>query len=420
MGVTIHPGTLRGQVQAIPSSKAACAHWIAAALSDRQTSLAMSSPLPGLSSVPRCLRKLGAGMEWMDASWKVHPTQARVPGPVHLYCGDCGHALRFLLPVVAALGTSAIIEADGWLSRRFAGGYLQQLREHGVMVYGNAPPLSLRGCLQGGIFTLPGNTHPDLVSGLLMALPLTGARSEVRFSSTLERREDVELTVSILRKYDIEINALPDGYEIPGSQRYQSGGDMWIEGDWAIASNYLAANAMGSQIRISGLLQDSAQGDRRSVELLGRLYAGGRGGLLVDAMDVPDLFPILAVAATQAPNTLTFTNMSWLRRQEGEMVYSLRECLSTLGAHVEEMPDGLTVHGGRPLLGGELSVKGDGRVAMAMAMAALVADAPVTIRNIDAAAAAYPGFIADLVALGAQVEGAQWTLRKDAPQPVMG
>ena len=149
----------------------------------------------------------------------------------------------------------------------------------------------------------------------------------------------------------------------------------------------------------------SAQGDRAVMRVLEEMRApdGGLRGVRVDAADIPDLVPILSVAATQAQGDTVFFNAGRLRIKECDRLAAMRENLNRLGACVEETADGLIVHGGRKLRGGEADGHNDHRIVMSMAVAATVAEEPVTIRGAEAVAKSYPAFWEDYKSLGGVV-----------------
>ncbi len=282
-------------------------------------------------------------------------------------CGESGSTLRFMRPVAAALGKRPRYVLSGRLAKR---------------------PGILYETLAPGLHELPGDVSSQFATGLLFALPLLQGDSEIRFTSPLESRGYVDLTLSVLASCGLEIHETATGFHIPGGQRYSSPSSMTPERDWSGASFWLAMNALGSKIEVRGLANDSAQPDRRVVDLLAQI--GGEK----DMSQCPDIFPPLAVVAGAQGTDTRFTGVRRLRLKESDRIASVAEMLGRLGVVTDEETDVFTVHGkGVPYPGGvELRTFGDHRIAMSAAVAATVAAGPLSIDNPDCAAKSYPGF----------------------------
>ncbi len=116
-----------------------------------------------------------------------------------------------------------------------------------------------------------------------------------------------------------------------------------------------------------------------------------------------DEFPALFVAAAAATGKTTFTDIGELRVKESDRIAAMADGMRKLGIQVDETPDGAVVHGGR-FTGGEVESFHDHRVAMALAMAATIADDEVLIRGVDNVDTSFPGFSKTLMGAGARIE----------------
>ena len=105
-----------------------------------------------------------------------------------------------------------------------------------------------------------------------------------------------------------------------------------------------------------------------------------------------DEIPIIAVLATQAQGKTVISDAQELRVKESDRLATLREELTKMGAHIEEKPDGLIIKGPTPLKGAVVQSHGDHRLAMSLAIAALVAEGPTTIEDVDCVATSFPSF----------------------------
>ena len=134
----------------------------------------------------------------------------------------------------------------------------------------------------------------------------------------------------------------------------------------------------------------------------GRLIAS-----VIDCSDIPDLAPILALTCSQADGISTLTGVSRLRIKESDRLLATQELLSQLGVQTEvsEDSDTLRVWGPVKLKGGfEADARGDHRLVMFLAAAALVADAPITVHGVECISKSWPGFIQTYQQLGGKAE----------------
>ena len=394
MIATVCPGRLAGAVR-VPASKSA-AHrlLIAAALADAPTLLRIEALNRDIEATAGCLRALGADIRAVEGGLRVCPIR-NVPESPTLDCGESGSTLRFLLPVACALGAGARFCGRGRLPERPNAALTAALRRHGATIDGDLLPMNAAGPISGGRWELPGDVSSQYVTGLLFALPLLDGESEIVLTTRLESAAYVQMTLQTLRRFGVAVQPAKDGWRVPGGQRYRSPGEIAVEGDWSAAAFWLAANAMGSNIRLEGLSEDTAQGDRAMIDLLGRD--------MIDASGVPDLVPALAAAAAALPRRTVITGAARLRLKESDRLAAVAAMLRALGGNVEVAPDGLIIQGGAKLRGGTVDGANDHRVVMAAAVAATVADGPVRITDARAIDKSYPDFFRDFEKLGGRV-----------------
>ena len=189
-----------------------------------------------------------------------------------------------------------------------------------------------------------------------------------------------------------------DNLAVTGQQLFKTPGDVNVEGDWSNAAFFLAANALGSQLEILGLDYDSTQGDRACANILQKINKY----IIVDAADIPDLVPILAVAAA-ASRGAEFQNISRLRLKESDRVATVAAMIEKLGGTVHVTENELRVFPGK-YSSCTIDAAGDHRIAMAAAIAATVADGPVTILGAECVAKSYPSFWDEYKRLGGNYE----------------
>ena len=399
MNVIVTPGPLAGRVRVPASKSAAHRALICAALADKPTAIQISALNRDIEATTACLSALGAAIRRDGDALRVSPV-ARVPEAALLDCGESGSTLRFLLPVAAALGAGCRFVGSGRLPQRPNAPLTGALRDHGAQIDSDCLPMNLSGTLRAGRWALPGNVSSQYVSGLLFALPLLDGDSELTLTTRLESAAYVDMTLEALSRFGIRVEPIESGWRIPGDQRYRSPGECAVEGDWSAAAFWLAADAMGANIRLDGLSEDTAQGDRAVAALLGQPE--------IDASGVPDLVPALAGAAAHRAGRTVITGAARLRLKESDRLESVARLIHALGHACAVTADGLVIDGGapEPCPDGVRTVDGanDHRIVMAAAVAAAHADGPVRITGAEAVEKSYPDFFRDLRQLGGRVD----------------
>ena len=407
---------LGGTVAAIPSKSQAHRLLICAALAREESLVHCPRLNADIEATVRCLRALGAEIGRAGENFIVKPITAPV-SPAELDCGESGSTLRFLLPVAAALGVEARFTGSGRLPERPMGELCAALRNGGAAVSADRLPITVSGGLRAGTYRLPAKVSSQYISGLLFALPLLTGESLLELDGAPESAPYIDMTLAALRAFGVAAEREGNAWRIPAGQGYHSPGSLSVEGDWSNAAFWLCAGAVGRKsLTVTGLDPASPQGDRAMAALLRRMGAavteGGNSltvspaplhGLELDARDVPDLVPVLAVTAACAAGESRIVNAGRLRLKESDRIASTAALIRALGGDVTEEAEGLTIHGGG-LRGGTVDAWGDHRIAMAAAAASAACSVPVTIRGAEAVNKSYPSFFEDYRALGGRTE----------------
>ncbi len=402
MTVTIYPSRLAGDIEAIASKSQAHRLLICAALADRPTTIACPTLSADITATADCLRALGADIAYENGVFAVKPISA-LPDRAALDCGESGSTLRFLLPVVCALGADAEIAMHGRLPERPLSPLWEELEAHGAVLTRPRPDvIAVSGKLAAGDYTIAANISSQFISGLLFALPLLVGESTVTMTGHLESGSYLDMTVRALGKFGVDCPLHENVFSVPGGRPYASPGAARVEGDWSNAAFWIAADRiLGGTLNITGLDPESPQGDRAAEKLSLRIAAGSA---VVDCQDVPDLVPVLSVLAAVSPGQTRFVNAGRLRIKESDRLATTAALIRTLGGDAEELPEGLVVTGKRRLAGGEVDSANDHRIAMSAAVAALACDGPVILHGAQAVNKSYPAFWADYARLGGHVE----------------
>ena len=293
-------------------------------------------------------------------------------------------------------------------------------------------PLRVAGPLLPGRADVSGKGGSQLVSGLLAALPLLSEKS-VLYVHEPRSIPYLFITVDVLKKFGIKIGSEMEGgddfletqdwslctgvnFRIKGGQRYQAA-DFAIEADWSGAAPFLVAGAIFGDVEVSGLDTRSLQADISIMDILTEAGAsmsqldGPDGPIHVkraplspfqaDLNNCPDLFPMVAVLAAFCPGESRLLGVERLRHKETDRASAIEQTLRQMGVKVVVNEDEMVVSGisltqrlatGQLLKGGAYPSFGDHRMVMALKVAALGADSPVTIDDTACVAKSFPDF----------------------------
>ncbi|MFA5561939.1 MAG: 3-phosphoshikimate 1-carboxyvinyltransferase [Eubacteriales bacterium] len=422
MTVTITPQALSGTVAAIPSKSVVHRLLIGAALGDREVFLPCLVQSRDMTATAGALASLGAGMVATADGFSVTPLGQWQSGAV-LDCDESGSTYRFLVPTACTSGQSVTFRLAGRLPDRPMDPLWAVLESHGIRVRGKGTPeVSLSGRLTAGRYELAGDVSSQFVSGLLFALPLLSGDSEVVLTSPAQSAGYMEMTRRVLEAFSVQTLPTRAGFHVPGGQRYHTPPTLSTEGDWSGAAFWLcAAAARGQGITVTGLARDSVQGDRAVCELLSRFGAevtqtaetvtvrpGRLRAIRIDAADIPDLVPALAVAAAAAEGCTVIDHADRLCHKESDRAHTVCRTLCALGGLAESDGHTMTITGTGSLTGGQADSFGDHRIAMMAAAASVLCREAVTVTGAEAVDKSYPGFFADFVGLHGQLrEGGQ-------------
>lgn len=414
MNVRISPSVPSGKIKAIASKSAAHRLLICAAFADKATELVCEEINDDISATVRCLNALGAKITRRGTSFVVLPIR-NVRENAVLDCGESGSTMRFLVPVVAALGCGASFAMSGRLPERPLSPLREELEAHGIEFSAiGSNPLTLKGKIDAGKYKIRGDVSSQFISGLLFALSITEGDSRIIIEGKTESAPYINMTVDALYEFDAEPERTEDGFAVTGRKRLTSPEKLTVEGDWSNAAFALCAGAISPHGKVSvyALDSESTQGDRGIVEILVRFGADVRrkcdcftvrGGELcgidIDATNIPDLVPVIAVTAAAAKGQTVIHGAARLKIKESDRLSTVTDMLLTLGADIEKTDDGLIINGGKPLTGGEVSSCGDHRIAMSAAVASVICQNDINITSAEAAAKSYPTFWDDFASL---------------------
>ena len=384
MDITIQPGRLQGTLTAIPSKSQAHRYLICAAFSDNETTLICPETNRDIEATAQCLGSLGANIKRTVDGYHITPIR-QIPETAVLPCGESGSTLRFMLPIVGALGVDAVFQMEGRLPQRPLSPLWEEMERMGCTL--SRPTdntIRCHGRLLPGDYMIDGGVSSQYITGLLFATELMNVQSTVTITGQLQSKPYVDMTRQALAVF--------------GSPNFHSPGLLRVEGDWSNGAFFLAAKALGNNIEILGLDPESCQGDRAVDGILKELDSGM---ITVSAADIPDLVPVLAIVAG-AKRGAVFTDIRRLRLKESDRVASTIAMIENLGGKASATENTLTVYG-TGYIGGTVDAVNDHRIAMAAAIASTVCQEPVTILGAQCVQKSYPAFWDEFKRLGGKI-----------------
>ena len=364
------------------------------------------------------LQTLGVRVESLGRhAYRVHGIGGRFPvRRAELFLGNAGTAFRSLTAVLALAGGDYTLAGVPRMHERPIGDLVDGLRQLGadIAYLGNEnyPPLAIRPATirHGGCVRIRGDVSSQFLTGLLMALPLTGVETSVEVEGELISKPYVEMTLAMMARFGVKVAR--EGWQrfvVPAGSRYRSPGTVHVEGDASSASYFLALGVLGGSMRVEGVGARSVQGDVRFAEALaqmgGRIEVGddfilasapvdGRlRGIDFDANHIPDAAMTLATLALFAEGETRLRNIASWRVKETDRIAAMATELRKLGASVEEGADFIRIRppaGGLSTPPGGIDTYDDHRMAMCFSLAAF--GTPVRINDPGCVAKTFPEY----------------------------
>lgn len=410
MEVKIIPHKLRGTLTPPPSKSQAHRLIIAAALSEGEctiTNVAFSqdilATLDAMQQLGAQWQKLSGNSIWVKGIGSGAPILGS-DGLPHIDCGESGSTLRFLIPIALAVAGGGVFTGRGRLMERPQKPYFDLFDEKGIHYVQENGVLTVRGKLTSGTYALAGNVSSQFFTGLLYALSLLAGDSVIRSTTALESRSYIDMTIEAMTQFGVAVGEEDDlSFTVTGGQVYRAH-NCAVEADWSQAGFYYAALGIGNELEITGMNAYSVQGDMKIVPYYLNMLQSG--DVELDVSDCPDLVPPLAVqAALRGEGSITrIVNAARLRIKESDRLTAVTTVLNALGAHIEELDDGLVIYGKDELAGGiTVDPFNDHRIAMMTAMAATRCREAVTIVNAECVRKSYPNFWEDYEKLGGKL-----------------
>lgn len=397
MDIKITPSKLKGKLMVPPSKSISHRMLICAALSDGTTHIDNLLECLDSHATINALNALGAKIEGENGSYIVNGIKTP-SAAASVNCYESGSTLRFMIPIFSAFGCKTEFSGRGKLPQRPITPLIQPMTDNGAHFETLSMPYKIDGKLKGGKYYIDGSVSSQFVTGLLFALSVLASDSEIIITSRLESKPYVDITIDCMKQFGVEITETATGYYVQGNQHYNAH-RCTIEADMSQSAFFLAANCAGSDIELTNLNPDSVQGDKSILDIADKFKNNGDLSV-IDASDIPDLVPAIAVMMSFWDKPCTISNCGRLRIKECDRLEATTELINGLGGKAVAHSESIEIFPVDSFKGGTVKFYNDHRIAMAGAIAATRATNEVIIKGVECTNKSYPGFFDDFRALG--------------------
>lgn len=385
---------------AAPSSKS-MAHrlLICAALARGESEITNVTYSEDILATLDCLAKMGAQIRMNGDTVYIKGIENIFDVPEsEFFCRESGSTLRFILPLLLLNGNRQRFTGAGLLMKRPMSVYEEICREKGLFYHQTPDAIEIKGTLSGGEFTVPGNISSQFVSGLLFTLPFLETESRIKLIPPVESRSYINMTVDAMNAFGVNVRWEDENTLTASVGSGYKPCSLSVEGDYSGAAFLDAFNVLGGNVTVTGLRENSLQGDSIYKKLYPLLESGKPE---IDVSDCPDLAPILMTLAA-AKHGAVFTGTKRLRLKESDRGSVMKEELSKFGAKIQTEDNKITVEPSTLHAPTEtLSGHNDHRVVMSLAVLASVFGAEID--EAEAVSKSFPGFFEVIKRLSVEV-----------------
>ena len=394
MKVQIEKSTARGEISAPPSKSYAHRLLISASLADGESVIKGISDSEDMLATLDCVKVLGAEFSRKGDTVRIKGAGQRITqksGKLkEFFCRESGSTLRFMIPIAQLSGDECEFIGTERLISRGVGVYTDIFAEKGIKAVSAKDRFRFEGRLTGGLYRVRADVSSQFISGLLFSLPLADGDSVIELLPPIESKKYIDITVDTIRKFGISIDFVGNIIKIKGNQSYRPV-SLSVEGDYSNAAFLEAFNFLGGDVTVTGLEENTLQGDSVYGEYFKQLEAGCP---TLDISDCPDLGPVL-FALSAAKNGARFTGTRRLKIKESDRAAAMAEELKKFGAYVSVEENSVTVekselHAPREILSGH----NDHRIVMSLAL--LLTLFGGVIDGAEAVRKSYPDFFEEI------------------------
>lgn len=399
MKVKILPSKTSGEVSAPPSKSFAHRYLIGSVLSCGKCVIKNIADSDDISATLSCIEQLGGSVTKDGNIVTVIPTNEKQIENAVFDCKESGSTLRFFIPVVLATGAkNCTFSGSERLLARGIKEYEKLFENSDVKIKSDEKSIEVNGTLSAGNYEISGEVSSQYTTGMLFALSVLDGKSTLKITGNAESRAYVDMTIKVLKDFGADITETEKNFfEINGKGRL-SPGEFTVEGDWSNAAFLISLSRLVGTISVSGLNENSVQGDRFCTAAFDALDGENAE---IDLKDCPDLAPILFSYAAYK-NGGKFINTRRLRVKESDRANVMAEELKKFGANVKVYENSVEIERTQlkppivPLCG-----HSDHRIVMALSVLAAVLGAEID--GAEAVNKSYPDFFRVIKKAGVNV-----------------
>jgi len=404
---------LVGELSPPPSKSVLHRYIIASSLAKGVSKIENISFSEDIIATIEAMKKLGANIEQKENYLLIDgsDTFKNLNENIEIDCNESGSTLRFLFPLSIVEENKVLFKGRGKLFKRPMTPYFENFEKYKIKhSYIDENKILLEGKLKAGIYEIDGNISSQFITGLLFSLPLLEGESKIIINGKLESSNYIDISLECLSKFGIKIiNNSYQEFVIEGNQSYKVG-NYRTEADYSQAAFFLVANAIGSNIKINDLSEDSLQGDKKIIDYISEIDNwNSKDTLVLDGSETPDIIPILSLKAAVSGKKIEIVNVERLRIKESDRLKATVEELSKLNFDLIEKKDSILINSREALKANKnekivsLSAHSDHRIAMMIAIAATCYDGEILLDNLDCVKKSYPNFWEVFLSLGGKI-----------------
>ncbi len=398
MIVKIEKSKAQGKVSAPPSKSMAHRALICGALS-KESGIYNLAASEDIKATLGCLKALGAKIDETDGGIKIGALDPfNVPENAELFCGESGSTLRFFIPLCMLSGKKIVLKGSERLFERPLSIYEEICKEQGIEFVKGKDNVTVCGRLKSGNYSVAGNISSQFITGLLFALPLLEGNSKLEVTGKFESASYIDLTLSALNAFGIEIKREANVFYIKGSQSYKNT-EYTVEGDMSNAAFLEGFNLLGGEVCVEGINEDTLQGDRAYIDMYKGLCEGKRQ---FDLSDCPDLAPVM-FALSAFYGGAEFTGTARLKIKESDRAAAMKSELSKFGIDSEIFENSVEIKKSK-LCAPKQALWGHNDHRIVMALCLLLSKTGGSIEGAEAVKKSYPDFFEVIKNLGIGME----------------
>ena len=404
---------LVGELSHPPSKSVLHRYIIASSLAKGISKIENISFSEDIIATIEAMKKLGAKIEQKENYLLIDgsDTFKNLNENIEIDCNESGSTLRFLFPLSIVEENKVLFKGRGKLFKRPMTPYFENFEKYKIKhSYIDENKILLEGKLKAGIYEIDGNISSQFITGLLFSLPLLDGKSKIIINGKLESSNYIDISLDCLSKFGIKIiNNSYQEFVIEGNQSYRAG-NYRTEADYSQAAFFLVANAIGSNIKINDLSENSLQGDKKIINYISEIDNwSSKDTLILDGSETPDIIPILSLKAAVSGKKIEIVNVERLRIKESDRLKATVEELSKLNFDLIEKKDSILINSRENFEVNKnekivsLSAHSDHRIAMMIAIAATCYDGEILLDNLDCVKKSYPNFWEVFLSLGGKI-----------------